>query len=126
MDIQRLVPAIPSESINRWFVGHVLGSAYAVRDYAVEAQFLAECVNGYLEWYLIESHPWIIPHRLHVDDVKPSHARGPSNDVFLPPPLPHGEDDTQRLQFVVVIMDNHMGLVSPLPRFILWHHINHT
>ena len=53
--IPRPVHAIPFEGIDIWFVGHILGSASSIGDRVVDVQFSAECVNGYLEWYLAVS-----------------------------------------------------------------------
>lgn len=125
-DIPWPVPAIPFKDIDSWFFGHVLGSACAIMNRAVGVQFPTYCVDGYLEWWLIVSHPHIIPRRKYVDDVELSHAGhfdvgGPSHDVPSPPPSPHGAKDTHRLQMISVLMNNLMGLVNPEVRFILFH-----
>lgn len=71
-------------------------------------------MDVYLEWYLIVSHPCIISHVEHAnDDVRPSNSKGPSDDVPLPPPPPLGVADHQRLQIIVVLTYNLMGLVNP-------------
>lgn len=56
---------------------------------------ILECENGYLEWYLIVSHPHIIPSVEHIDDVGYSDARVLVDDV--PPPLPVDADDQHLL-----------------------------
>lgn len=96
------IPAIPSEGIDSWFIGHILGFARAIKGRAVDVQFPAECVDGYLKWYPILSHPRIISPRKHVDDVQPSNARSshdddgvPSDGVSPPPSTPHGANDAQ-------------------------------
>ena len=77
-------------------------------------QFHAQCVDGYLEWYLIVSHPCIISPVEHADDdFRPSNAEGPSDDVPLPPPPPFGVADHHRLQIIAVLTYNLMGLVNP-------------
>lgn len=57
----------------------------------------------------IVSHSRITPPKQHEDDVGPSNAKVPSDDVS--PPL-HGAGDAQRLQMIAVIMDNPVDLVS--------------
>lgn len=51
-----------------------MSSARAIRDREMEVQLHAECVDGYLEWYLTVSHPLIIAPGQHGDDVGPSHV----------------------------------------------------
>lgn len=48
--------------------------ARSIKDRTMEVQFLEECVDGYLDWYLIVSHLHIIPPRHHGDDVRPSNV----------------------------------------------------
>lgn len=48
--------------------------ARAIRDRAMKIQFPAECVDGYLDWYIIVSHSHIVPPRQHEDDAGPSHV----------------------------------------------------
>lgn len=62
-------------------MGNVVISARAITNHIVEVQFHAYCVDDYLEWYFIVSHPRVIPLVEHAHDVGPSDVRGPSNDV---------------------------------------------
>ncbi|XP_050918469.1 uncharacterized protein LOC127135886 [Lathyrus oleraceus] len=84
--IPRPVLDIPSMDIDWWFHSNIINSGCAIRDQAVTVQHPSQCEDGYLEWYLIVSHPHIIPPVEHIDDVEPSNARVPVNDLSSPPP----------------------------------------
>lgn len=111
-EIPQRIPTIPSKSIDRWFVGNVINSAPVIVDHAKEVQFSMQCVDGYLEWYFIVSHPHIIPLVEYEDGVELYGARRPSDDVSAPPPFPSGVTDQHHLQMIAVIIDNFMGLVN--------------
>lgn len=64
-----------SECIDRWFVANIITCARSIKDHVVEVQFYRQCMDGYLEWYLIVSCPHIIPPIEHEDDGGPSNAR---------------------------------------------------
>lgn len=103
-DIPRPVSIVPAEGIDICFMGNIANSACAITNHAVKVQSPAQCVYGYLEWYLIVSHLHIIPPIEHADDV------GPSDDMLLPSP---GVADQHCLQMIAIIMDNLVGLVIP-------------
>lgn len=98
-----------NEGINRWFLGDIVSSSRGIVDQVVQILFLAQCVDCYLEWYFTVLHPHIIPHIEHGDDVRPSDAWGPFDNV--PSPL-DGVDNQQRLQIIVVIVENLMSLIN--------------
>lgn len=85
---------------------NVVSSSRAITNHAVEVQFLGQCMDGYLEWYLTVSHPHIIPPVEHAGDG------GTFDDVPLTSALPPAMDDEQRLQMITVFMDNLVGLVN--------------
>lgn len=81
-----------------------------------------QCVDDYLEGYLTVSHPRSILLVEHGDDVEPSHVGGPSDDML---PSSHGVDDQQRLQMIIITMDNLVSLINSDGGFIIWHHKLH-
>lgn len=78
-------------SIDWWFQTNIISSERAIRDCTITVQHASQCDDGYFEWYLIISHSRNIPHVEHIDDVGPSDARVPVDDV--PPPPPTDADD---------------------------------
>ncbi|CAL5193590.1 unnamed protein product [Lathyrus oleraceus] len=110
--IPRLVSDIPSAGIDWWFQSNFINFGHAIRDRAVRVQHPSKCKSGYLEWYLIVSHPRIIPYVEDSSDVGPSDVGVPNDDVSPPPPTAN-VDDHQHLQMIAVIMDNLMDLVNP-------------
>lgn len=64
-----------------------------------------------MEWYLTVSHPHIILHVEHTDDVRPSDVGVSIDNVS--PPSPADTDNQQCLHMIAVIMDSLMGLVNP-------------
>lgn len=102
---------------------HVVSSSRVIADHEVEVQFPVECVDSYLEWYLIVSHPRIIPSVKHADGVGSFDARRPSDDK--PPPSPNVANH-QSLQMITITMDNLTGLVNPCGEvYILASQITH-
>lgn len=67
-------------------MSNIINNFVAIRDNAVEVQFLRRCEDGYLEWYIIVSHPHPTPLARPADDVKPSLEEGPLDDMPSPPP----------------------------------------
>lgn len=74
-------------------------------------QHPSQCEDGYLEWYLDVSHPRIIPSVEDTDDIGPFDVGIPVDNISPPPPTVD-VDDQQRLQMIVVIIDNLMDLVN--------------
>lgn len=70
-----------------------------------------------MEWYLTISHPYIIPHVVGSSDVgepynvRVSDAEGQADEV-PPPQPPLDTDNHERLQMVVVIVDNLMNFLN--------------
>lgn len=97
---------MPTMNIDKWFVDNVASYAHAIINYVVGVQFPRQCVDGYLEYYIIVLHPPIIPLIEHTDDG------GSSDDVSPFPTPPYVVVDQQRLQMITIIMDNLMSLVN--------------
>lgn len=89
-----------------------MSNAIPIRENAVEMSFLGQCLNGYLESYFRVSHPCIIPPIQLVDDVGPSHDRGHSDDVSLPPPPPFDMTDQHHMEMITLLSNNLMSLVN--------------
>lgn len=67
-------------------MGNIINSTCSIRYHALEVQFPVQYVDGYLEWYLIVSHPRVVILVEYADGVGPSDIGGHSDDVPSPPP----------------------------------------
>lgn len=77
---------------------------------SMKVQFLEKHEDGYLEWFITVSHPYIIPPTQPVYDVGPFLDGELSNGVPLPPPSMTVE---QRIQRITLLSDNLVDLEKP-------------
>lgn len=72
---------MPYRGIGKWF-----RSKIAISEKVMDVSFRGKCLNGYLEWYFIVSHPHIIPPIHPVGDDGPTNNGGSLDHVSVSPP----------------------------------------